>query len=57
MALHFPRLEDLDGLDIRFLAPVAGLALGQFASARPLGAAVGLDPARPELVGGAGGYR
>jgi ABC-type uncharacterized transport system substrate-binding protein len=35
---------------VRLLAPVAGLALGQFARARPLGAAVGLDPARLGLM-------
>jgi hypothetical protein len=29
MALHLPRLKDLDGLDIRIFAPAAGFALGQ----------------------------
>src|SRR5262245_40852387 len=50
-ASHLPRLEDLDGLDIRFLAPAASTAFGQRTASRPLGAAVGRHALGPELVG------
>src|SRR5262245_52479169 len=49
-ASHLPRLEDLDGLDIRFLAPAAGTAFGQRTASRPFGAAVGRDALGPELI-------
>jgi len=47
---HLPRLEDLDGLDIRFLAPAAGIAFGQLTASRPLGVAAGHDTLGPELA-------
>src|SRR5262245_15141004 len=50
-ASHLPRLEDLDGLDIRFLAPAAGIAFGQRTASRPFGAAEGRDALGPELAG------
>jgi hypothetical protein len=49
-ASHLPRLEDLDGLDIRFLAPAAGLSFGQLTASRPLGVAAGHDTLGPELA-------
>src|SRR5262249_34074398 len=45
-----PRLKDLDGLDIRFLAPAPGIAFGQRTASRPFGAAVGRDALGPELA-------
>src|SRR5262249_39551213 len=50
-ASHLPCLERLDLEHVRLLAPVAGLALGEFARARPLGAAVGRHALGPELAG------
>src|SRR5947208_13098534 len=38
-ASHLPRLEDLDCLDIRFLAPAAGLSFGRRAASFPFGVA------------------
>ena len=38
VASHLPRLEDLDGLDIRFLAPAASTAFGQRKASHPFGA-------------------
>jgi len=49
-ASHLPRLKDLDGLDIRFLAPAVGIAFGQHTASRPFGAAVGRDALGPELA-------
>src|SRR5262249_10919896 len=49
-ASHLPGLEHLDLEHVRLLAPVAGLALGEFARARPLGAAVGRHALGPELT-------
>src|SRR6516225_5905505 len=48
MGSHLSRLEDLDGLDIRFLAPAAGTAFGQRTASRPFGAAVGRDGLGPD---------
>jgi hypothetical protein len=45
-----PRLEDLDGLDIRFFAPTAGIAFGQRTACRPFGVAAGRDALGPELA-------
>jgi hypothetical protein len=47
---HLPRLEDLDGLDIRFLPPAAGIAFGQLPACRPVGVAAGHDTLGPELA-------
>jgi len=49
-ASPLPRFKDLDGLDIRFLAPAAGLAFGQLTASRPLGVAEGRDALGPELA-------
>src|SRR5262245_35668230 len=49
-ASHLPRLEDLDGFDIRFLAPAASTAFGQRKASRPFGAAEGRDALGPELA-------
>src|SRR5262249_60924287 len=43
--------EDLDRLDIRFLAPAASTPFGQPNAARPCGAAVGRHALGPELAG------
>jgi hypothetical protein len=45
-----PRLEDLDGLDIRFFAPAAGIAFGKRTACRPFGVAAGRDALGPELA-------
>ena len=45
-----PRLEDLDGLDIRFFAPTAGIAFGKRTACGPLGVAAGRDAPGPELA-------
>src|SRR5262249_47330186 len=50
-ASHLPRLEDLDGLDIRFLAPAANAPFGQCKASPPFGAAVGRHALGPELAG------
>ena len=49
-ASHLPRLEDLDGLDIRFLAPAAGLSFGRRAASFPFGVAERRDACGPELA-------
>ena len=49
-ASHLPRLEDLDGLDIRFLAPSAGLSFGRRAASFPFGVAERRDACGPELA-------
>jgi hypothetical protein len=49
-ALHLPRLEDLDGLDIRFLAPAAGLSFGRRAASFPFGVAERRNACGPELA-------
>ena len=45
-----PRLEDLDGLHIRFLAPAAGFARGQRTAFHPFSVGAGRDALRPELA-------
>jgi hypothetical protein len=50
MTSNLPRLEDLDGLHIRFLAPAAGIAFGQRTAFRPFGVAAGRDALGPELA-------
>src|SRR5262249_3923181 len=50
MGSHLSRLEDLDGLDIRFLAPAAGTPFGQRNASRPFGAAVSRHAFGPELA-------
>jgi hypothetical protein len=50
MTSHLPRLEDLDGFHIRFLAPAAGIAFGQRTAFRPFGVAAGRDALGPELA-------
>src|SRR5262249_7583691 len=47
-ASHLPRLEDLDGLDIRFLAPAAGLSFGRRRALLPLGVAERRNACGPE---------
>src|SRR5262245_61668554 len=49
-ASHLNCLEDLDGLDTRFLAPAAGFALGQRTAPHPFSVAAGRDPLEPELA-------
>jgi len=49
-ASHLPRLQDLDGLDIRFLAPAAGLSFGRRAASFPFGVAERRDACGPELA-------
>ena len=49
-ASHLPRLEDLDGLDIRFLAPAAGLSFGRRRAFLPFGVAERRDTCGPELA-------
>ena len=44
------RLKDLDGLDIRVLAPAVGFALGQRTASHPFGMAAGRDALWPELA-------
>jgi hypothetical protein len=46
-ASQLPRPEDLDGLDIGFLAPAAGSMFGQRTASRPLGVAEGRDTLGP----------
>jgi hypothetical protein len=48
--LHLPRLKNLDGLHIRFLAPAAGFALGQRTASHPFGVAAGRDALGPEVT-------
>src|SRR5262249_47396356 len=50
-APQLPRLEDFNGLDIRFLAPAASTPFGQRNASRPFGAAVGRHALGPELAG------
>jgi hypothetical protein len=50
MTSNLPRLEDLDGLHIRFLAPAAGIAFGQRTAFHPFGVAAGRDALGPELA-------
>ena len=50
MPSHLPGLDDLDGLHIRFLAPAAGLALGQRTASHPFGVAAGRNALGPELA-------
>jgi hypothetical protein len=50
MTSNLPRLEDLDGLHIRFLAPAAGIAFDQRTAFRPFGVAAGRDALGPELA-------
>src|SRR5262249_15461503 len=50
-----PRLEDLNGLDIRFLAPAASTPFGRRKASRPFGAAEGRHALGPELAGRARG--
>src|SRR6516165_11307149 len=50
-ASHLPRLEDLNRLDIRFLAPAASTPFGQRKASRPFGAAVSRHALGPELAG------
>src|SRR5262249_17598224 len=45
-----PRLEDLNGLDILFLAPAASTPFGQRKASRPFGAAEGRHALGPELA-------
>ena len=45
-----PHLKDLDGLDVWFLAPAAGLAFGQRTASLPFGVAAGWDALGPELA-------
>ena len=45
-----PRLEDLDGLDIRFFAPTAVIAFGKRTACGPFGVAAGRDALGPELA-------
>ena len=45
-----PRLNDLDGLDTRFLAPAAGFAFGQRTAFHPFGMAVGRNAFGPDFV-------
>ena len=45
-----PRLEDLDGLDIRFRAPAAGLAFGHRTAFLPFGVAARRNALGPELA-------
>src|SRR5262249_53052331 len=45
------RLEDLDGLDVRFLAPAASTPFGPRKACRPFGAAEGHHALGPELAG------
>ena len=53
VCFHFPRLDDLDGLDIRFLAPAASTAFGQRKASRPLGARLkAVTPLGQNLLGG-----
>jgi len=47
-ASHLPRLEDLDGLDIRFLAPSAGLSFGRRRAFLPFGVAERRNACGPE---------
>jgi hypothetical protein len=47
---HLNCVEDLDGLDIRFFAPAAGMAFGKRTACRPFGVAAGRDALRPELA-------
>jgi hypothetical protein len=49
-ASHLCRLEDLDCLDIRFLAPAAGLSFGRRAASFPFGVAERRDACGPELA-------
>src|SRR5262249_7812306 len=53
--LVVPRLEDLDILDIQFLAPAASTPFGQRRASRPFGAAEGRHALGPELAGRARG--
>ena len=43
-------VEDLDGLDVRILAPAGGLAFGQRTACRPFSVAAGRDALGPELA-------
>ena len=45
-----PRLEDLDGLDMRFLAPADGLAFGHRTASLPFGVGARRDTCGPELA-------
>ena len=49
-ASHLPRLEDLDGLDMRILAPAGGLAFGHRTASLPFGVAARRDACGPELA-------
>jgi hypothetical protein len=49
VASHLPCLDDLDGLDIRFLAPAVGLAFGQHTGFCPFRVAASPDALGPEL--------
>jgi hypothetical protein len=49
-ASRLPRLEDLGGLDMRFLAPAAGLAFGHRTASLPFGVAAGRDALGPQLA-------
>ncbi len=45
-----PRLEDLDGVDIRLFAPATGIAFGQRTAFCPFGVAAGRDALGPEVA-------
>jgi hypothetical protein len=45
-----PHLNDLDGLDTRFLAPAAGFAFGQRTAFHPFSMAAGRNALGPELA-------
>ena len=53
-ASHLPRLEDLDGLDMRILAPAGGLAFGYRTASPPFGVAARRDACGQSLLGGCG---
>ena len=43
-------VEDLDGVDVRFLAPAIGIAFGQRTACCPFGVAAGRDALGPEVA-------
>ena len=43
-------VEDLDGVDIRLLAPAIGIAFGQRTACRPFGVTAGRDALGPEVA-------
>jgi len=50
MPSHLLHVEDLDGLHIRFLAPVAGFAVGHRATFHPFGVAAGRNALPPKVA-------